>query len=181
MRFLNDTMQAVVMIVCEKHAPSLLNKLSDCPDGNWFVLPPVAACRMGYWPHVSPSHPGQGCAIFGFIERFALVNRLEEFASINQDGSLCPDCVAYQWGAVPSHLAEASRDPVCGRAVSSVDGLSLCHEGEMFFFCSMSCRDAFRLAPHSYVSAPAVLKDGVCHHPELVNPALVPKRPAERP
>ncbi len=153
MKFLNDSMQAVVLMACEKHAPALLEKLGQCPKGNWFVLPPVASCQLGYWPHVSEPHAGRGCAIFGFIERREMTRQLEKFASINPDGSLCPDCAAYEWDATPSHLAESVRDPVCGRRVAPSDALSHQHAGELFFFCGVGCRDSFVREPQNYVGS----------------------------
>jgi YHS domain-containing protein len=152
--YLNEEMQAVAMIVCEKHAPSLLEKLQNCPEGNWFVMPAVGACRVGYWPHVSQAHSGGGCAVWGFAERLALVRTLGKLASVNDDGSLCPDCVAYQWSITPVHLADTVRDPVCGRNVSSNSALSHHYQGELFFFCSMGCRDDFIKSPQRYVRQP---------------------------
>lgn len=152
MAFLNDTLQAVVLMVCDKHAPLVLEKLRECSDGNWFVMPPLADCRAGYHPHASPSHAAQGCAVFGFVERQALRRRLNEFAQLNPDGSLCPDCMAYQWGVAPTPIGDTGRDPVCGRAVSGASSLSHHHDGEMFVFCGLYCRDAFIQAPQNYLA-----------------------------
>jgi YHS domain-containing protein len=151
MTFLREAMQAVVMIVCEKHATTVLERLNHCPEGNWFVMPPVGACRMGYWPHVSEAHSGQGIALFGFIERSALAQHLKEFAATNPDGSLCTDCVAYEWGITPSHAVETISDPVCGRQVSPAHALSYSYRDELFFFCSIGCRDAFERTPQRYM------------------------------
>ncbi|MBV9469213.1 MAG: YHS domain-containing protein [Abitibacteriaceae bacterium] len=155
MTLVDDGMQAVVIMACEKHAPTLLAKLQECPAGNWFVLPSVASCRIGYWPHVSEAHAGQAIAVFGFVERPELARRLEQLSSVNEDGSLCLDCVAYEWGASPSHIAQSVRDPVCGRPVPCTHALSQCYNGELFFFCGLGCRDAFHKAPEKYVSVGA--------------------------
>ena len=171
MRFLNDTMQAVVLMVCQKHAPSLQEKLKQYPEGNWFLMPAIANCRTGYWPHVSASHTEQGCAIFGFVESTALARQLEKLASINADGSLCPDCVAYEWNVTPMHLSAAARDPVCGHSVTSNDALTHHYDGELFFFCGMNCRDAFKKAPQSYLHKPETVSGATeTHdpsHPEM--------------
>ena len=151
MRFVNDSLKAVVLMACEKHAPAIMEKLSECPEGNWFVMPAIQACRMGYWNNVSNSHEGKGSAIFGFAEAVSLSRTLEQFATRNPDGSLCQDCVAYEWGITPTHLAATTRDPVCGARVSSGDALSQCHEGELFFFCSVNCRDRFQANPQEFV------------------------------
>jgi YHS domain-containing protein len=152
MNFLNQTLQAVVLMVCDKHAPLLLEKLQECPEGNWFVMPSIAGCRTGYHPHVSPAHAGQGCAVFGFVEQRGLAQRLREFASLNPDGSLCPDCMAYQWSVTPMPIGETGRDPVCGRVVTSAGAISRYHNGELFLFCGIHCRDAFMQAPHDYLA-----------------------------
>ena len=157
MRFLNDAMQAVVIIVCEKHAPALLDTLHGCPEGNWFVMPPVADCRMGYWPHVSAPHAGGGYAVWGFAEHLDMARMLSRMSSVNEDGSLCPDCVAYSWNITPLHMATSVPDPVCGKKVSCGEALSRHHDGRLFFFCSMGCRDSFIKSPERYLSVP----DGV--------------------
>jgi Cu+-exporting ATPase len=161
MNFLNESMQAVVLMACEKHAPALLEKLGQCPKGNWFALPSVASCQLGYWPNVSAPHAGQGCAIFGFIERGQLTRQLQKFASVNADGSLCPDCAAYEWSATPSHFAETARDPVCGRHVAPAAALSHQHQGELFFFCDVGCRDSFVSEPNRYVVSPERVPEAV--------------------
>lgn len=148
--YLNEVMQAVVITACEKHAPALLEKVGACPDGNWFMMPTVAG-RSGYWPHVSESRPSQGCAIFGFAERQMLLGRLQEFMAVNDDGSLCPDCAAYEWNVATSHGVETTRDPVCGRNVSCSSAPMARNEGELFCFCSIGCRDKFESSPQTYV------------------------------
>lgn len=147
MTFLHDSMQAVVLIACEKHAPLISEKVRQSQDGNWFILPPAVACRMGYRPHVSPAHECGGCTIFGFAERGAMMHALHELAIENENGSLCADCVAYGWSIAPMPLVESARDPVCGRPVDCDNALAHQHQGELFFFCGMNCRDAFREEP----------------------------------
>jgi YHS domain-containing protein len=151
MKYLNERMQAIVMIVCDKHAPTLLEKVQQCQEGNWFVMPHAATCRTGYWPNVSESHTCQGCAIMGFAETQAMTRTLEEFAAFNDDGSLCPDCVAYEWDITPSHVAATAHDLVCGRAVACSNSVSQNHDGELFFFCSVGCRDEFNKSPEKFV------------------------------
>ena len=158
MRFVNDALKAVVLMACEKHAPAIMEKLGECPEGNWFVMPAIQACRMGYWNNVSTSHESKGSAIFGFAESVSLSRTLQQLSSHNSDGSLCPDCVAYEWGVTSSHLAANAVDPVCGAKVSSADSLSQCHEGELFFFCSVTCRDRFHTAPDRYLKTAATAK-----------------------
>lgn len=152
---LNESIQAVIVLVCEEHAERAISRLNDCPEGNWFVLPEAAAGRLGYWPHVARPHndSGHSYAILGFAERMALARTLQRFAAINENGSLCPDCVAYEWNITPVHLAASSRDPVCGNSVSCTTGFSHLYEGELFFFCSTHCRDAFHSRPQRYVPA----------------------------
>jgi YHS domain-containing protein len=154
MLYLNETMQAVVMIVCEKHGPELLDKMNQCPQGNWFMMPSLENCRIGYWPHVADSHGAKGYALFGFAERSTLNNCLELFAPRNEDGSLCPDCAAYEWNIAPSHAAGSVRDPVCGKIIASKDAMSSPYQGELFFFCSVNCRDKFHDHPEKYVALP---------------------------
>jgi YHS domain-containing protein len=152
MQYLNEKMQAVVIIACEKHAPTLLDKLKECPEGNWFAMPPAATCRTGYWPHVSEAHSSHGCAIMGFAEAQTLARVLNDLSSANADGSLCPDCVAYEWDITPSHIAATANDPVCHRSVMCSNAYTYNYDGEMFCFCSLGCRDEFRQSPQKYLS-----------------------------
>lgn len=151
MRFVNDTLQAVVLMACDQHAPSILEKLKEHPDGNWFVMPALQACRLGYWNHVSPAHEGHGCAIFGFAERVAMGRILAGLATLNENGSMCADCVAYEWNITPSHIAAEAPDPVCGATVPTGDALSHMHEGQLFLFCSVNCRDKFQKNPAAFL------------------------------
>jgi YHS domain-containing protein len=150
--FLNDSMQAVVIMACEKHAPSILEKIDKGTEGNWFVMPPTSIFRTGYWPRVSESHADGGCAIFGFIDREALGHKLREFSSDNQDEGLCPECAAYEWNITPLHSALTTRDPVCGRGLSCASALSQEHNHRLYFFCSIGCRDRFQREPQKFVT-----------------------------
>lgn len=152
--FLSTDMQGVVIIACEKHAPRLVAEMKSTPQGNWLVMPALEACRLGYWPRVSESHEATGTAIFGFIERNELARKLQEWTETNSDGSLCLNCVAYQWNIMPLRVAVNVRDVVCGKSVACSSALSHPHGDEVFFFCSVSCRDAFIKAPQNYI-APA--------------------------
>jgi YHS domain-containing protein len=151
--FLNDSMQSVVILACEKHAPGILEKINNGNEGNWFVMPPTTTFRTGYWPRVSESRSGGGCAIFGFIEREALVRKLREFSCTESDNGLCPDCAAYEWNITPLHSALTTHDPVCGRDVSCAGALSQEYHHRLYFFCSIGCRDRFQRQPENFVAA----------------------------
>lgn len=153
--FLNQAMQAVVILACERHAPAILEKLNDGSQGNWFVMPPTSTFLMGYWPNVCTSHGGEGCAIFGFIERELMMQKLNEFNSAHMDDGVCPDCAIYDWPIVPLHAARTTRDPVCKQVVNCDNSLSENYHHRLFFFCSPNCRDRFHLAPHKFVDVPA--------------------------
>lgn len=149
--FLNDSMQAVVILACESHAPGILEKLNNGSPGNWFLMPPTSVFRTGYWPNVCDSHEGQGVAIFGFIERQALAQKLQEFSSANADNGVCPECAAYEWNITPLHSAQTTRDPVCRREVSCGNSLSENYQNRLYFFCSPSCRDQFHRSPREFI------------------------------
>jgi len=150
--FLNQAMQAVVILACEKHAPAILEKLNHGSQGNWFVMPPTSTFRTGYWPNVCQSHQGQGCAIFGFIERDLLSMKLSEFNQAHLDDGVCPDCAVYDWGITPTHASRTSRDPVCKNIVTCDNSLSENYHNRLFFFCSPQCRDRFHLSPQQFVT-----------------------------
>lgn len=150
--FLNDSMQAVVILACEKHAPSILDKINSGDEGNWFIMPASTTFRTGYWPRVSQSHSGGGCAIFGFIDREALVRKLREFSSREGDNGLCPECAAYEWNITPLHSALTTKDPVCGRDVSCSACVSQEYNHRLYFFCSIGCRDRFQRHPGEFVA-----------------------------
>lgn len=153
MKYVNETTQSVMLMVCEKHAKSVLEKLSCMKEGNWFVLPPVESCRMGYWANVSEPHEGRGVAIFGVAESVALSRTLAKLAKVTagEDGGVCPDCAAYGWNITPSHIAATAKDVVCGREVPCSEAVSYGYKGELFFFCSFGCRDKFVQHPGHYV------------------------------
>ena len=96
-------------------------------------------------------HAGKGTAIFGFIEASALSGLLESINVTNADGSVCPECAAYEWNVTPSHIATSALDLVCGRHVSVSEATPSEYEGELFFFCSVGCRDRFVLSPQSFL------------------------------
>lgn len=152
--FLSTDMQGVVIIACEKHAARIVEEVRGSEQGNWFVMPTLEACRLGYWPRVSQSQEAGGCAIFGFIERNELARKLQDWATANTDGSLCLSCVAYEWDITPLRVAARVRDVVCGKSVACSNALSHPRGDEVFFFCSVGCREAFVRAPQNYIQPP---------------------------
>ena len=46
------------------------------------------------------------------------------------------------------------KDPVCGMAVSPGKAAAAAlHDGDIYYFCSKSCRDKFERSPESYLNA----------------------------
>lgn len=41
-------------------------------------------------------------------------------------------------------------DPVCGKAISTDDSKPSVHDGQVYYFCSHQCRDAFEAAPPEF-------------------------------
>ncbi len=149
--FLSETMRAVVILACEKHADPIVNKIQGTKAGNWFVLPAATLFKSGYWPNVSQSHEEHGSIIVGFIESLALANELQQFETENYDNGLCPNCAIYEWNVSALHTTRMTRDPVCHRLVSSNASLSEMYQDRLFFFCSMGCRDRFHRNPREFV------------------------------
>ena len=154
MKFVNEVMQAVAIIACCRHRDSVLSQLEKSGQGNWFTVPASGVMRSGYWSDVSQAHPCEATAIFGFIEAASLASLLESINVFNEDGSLCADCAAYEWQVMPSHIAPSVKDPVCGRIVSSIEATGHEHNHELFFFCSVGCRDRFVAHPENFVRPP---------------------------
>lgn len=46
-------------------------------------------------------------------------------------------------------------DPVCGETVRPENAKPSVHAGEVYYFCSRECREAFEAAPHLYLGGPA--------------------------
>lgn len=46
-------------------------------------------------------------------------------------------------------------DPVCGRTVETSEARPSVHDGNVYYFCSRECRDAFEAAPDAYLAGPA--------------------------
>lgn len=150
MLFASETRQAVIILICKRHAPGLMERLEDCSEGDWFILPAATASRMGYRPR--SSHRSHAYAVFGFVGSVPLTRMLESLASINEGRSLCPDCVAYEWGIRARSLAALLSDPVCGSSVNCDHAFPLRHEEELFYFCSIGCRDEFKNSPRRYLT-----------------------------
>lgn len=147
----NTPMLSVVILACEKHADEILEKINRAEDGNWFVLPSASLSKTGYWPNVSHSHKGNGCAIFGFMESEVLRQRLADFDSANIDNGVCPDCAIYEWNISSLHTSRTTKDPVCKRVVACSQSLSQKYHDRLFFFCSINCRDEFQKNPEEFV------------------------------
>lgn len=47
---------------------------------------------------------------------------------------------------------ERQTDPVCGMTVSTDKAMTSFHDGLVYFFCSLECREAFEAAPGDYVA-----------------------------
>jgi YHS domain-containing protein len=43
-------------------------------------------------------------------------------------------------------------DPVCGKAISTDDSKPSVHDGQVYYFCSRQCRDAFEAAPAEFTA-----------------------------
>jgi YHS domain-containing protein len=87
----------------------------------------------------------------GFAEAQAIARVLDHIAFPNENGSLCPDCAAYEWSVSPTHIAATAFDLVCSRAVVCDNSVAHKHNGELLFFCSVACRDAFTHSPQKYL------------------------------
>lgn len=55
-------------------------------------------------------------------------------------------------------------DPVCGKTVATQSAKSSVFAGEVHYFCSRECREAFEAAPHTYLPARAAAATGVLEH-----------------
>lgn len=48
---------------------------------------------------------------------------------------------------------EKDTDPVCGRTVITDEARPSVHDGNVYYFCSRECRDAFEAAPDAYLGS----------------------------
>lgn len=46
---------------------------------------------------------------------------------------------------------EKDVDPVCGKTISTTEARPSLHEGQVYYFCSRECREAFEALPEHYV------------------------------
>ena len=58
---------------------------------------------------------------------------------------------------------EKDKDPVCGMVIDTVGAKSAVHDGDVYYFCSSTCRDKFEAAPGSYAK-PAGAKPEYTEH-----------------
>jgi YHS domain-containing protein len=64
-----------------------------------------------------------------------------------------------------SRLLSADRDvdPVCGMAVDKASAKSAVHQGQVYYFCSQTCRDKFEAAPATYAKTAGAAAHGSGH------------------
>ncbi|MGH8210392.1 MAG: YHS domain-containing protein [Steroidobacteraceae bacterium] len=49
-----------------------------------------------------------------------------------------------------SKVSEQSTDPVCGMSVPTATAKTAVHAGQVYYFCSLSCREKFETTPATY-------------------------------
>jgi len=59
---------------------------------------------------------------------------------------------------------EKDVDPVCGETVATATAKSSVHGGEVYYFCSRECREAFEASPETYVVPNARRRDRLVDH-----------------
>jgi len=55
-------------------------------------------------------------------------------------------------------------DPVCGMTVDTQDAKTAVYEGQVYYFCSATCRDKFEAVPQSYAKRGHHPAAGMEHH-----------------
>ncbi len=70
-------------------------------------------------------------------------------------------CCGSGGGKRPEEAADAERltwvapekdtDPVCGKTVSTAEARPSVYDGQVYYFCSRECREAFEVLPEQYV------------------------------
>jgi YHS domain-containing protein len=58
-------------------------------------------------------------------------------------------------GPGQSSSSEREVDPVCGMTVDKASAKSAAHKGQVYYFCSQTCREKFEAAPATYAKAGA--------------------------
>jgi YHS domain-containing protein len=66
-------------------------------------------------------------------------------------------------GRGQSVSADRDVDPVCGMTVDKASAKTAVHEGQVYYFCSQSCREKFEAVPASYAKAAAPASHGAGH------------------
>ena len=54
-------------------------------------------------------------------------------------------------------------DPVCGMTVETASGKSAVYQGQVYYFCSQTCREKFEAAPATYAKTPGATAHGSEH------------------
>ncbi len=55
-------------------------------------------------------------------------------------------------------------DPVCGMTVDPASAKSAAYQGQVYYFCSQTCREKFEAAPGSYAKSAGAAAGGHEHH-----------------
>lgn len=89
-----------------------------------------------------------GGAAFFFVMHYVEARAATRKASTSADKA----------SAVPTHEGEnCLRDPVCGMCADPAAGITWIHNERIYYFCSMSCRGRFRMAPEKFLRPVAVI------------------------
>ena len=66
-------------------------------------------------------------------------------------------------GGSQSLPADQDVDPVCGMTVDRASAKSALHEGQVYYFCSQTCREKFEAAPATYARKASAASHGSQH------------------
>jgi YHS domain-containing protein len=62
-------------------------------------------------------------------------------------------------------VSDPVTDPVCGMKLQSATAKTSAYQGQVYYFCSLNCREKFEAAPQTYTTAARPEKEGShgCH------------------
>ena len=103
-----------------------------------------------------------------FAGAFLLMTRYgcgaHAFGHAHSHGGSGHDSAHAAAGGSPTLSADQDVDPVCGMTVEKASAKSAVHEGQVYYFCSQTCREKFEAAPETYTKKTGAAPNSSGHH-----------------
>lgn len=141
---------ASIILACGEHVPLIEDTLDRSDVLTWTVVPAVQSRRLGFLQNV-PRRNSRSCSVILAFGNLGSIQRaVDLLCQARERQELCQECAIFRWPIERMAAAALALDPVCDEAVDPSRSFSHCHRGQVFYFCSESCLEAFLTEPDKY-------------------------------